>query len=306
MVARNDLPDRTSVSAGRDGDALARGRRAGRQRQAVHPVLLGVDARRERPIRLEREPGDGRRPWPARPIVHEQRDPVVRQGPDAPGDREPRPCHRPRRRLEPGADDPEVVRAQAQRQLGAGACVGAIAGIPVERGVRDPLRGPVDRQVDRAHLAADPERARQPARREDTRRPIVVRVESLRPVVAVADGDEVRLAPAAPGGLLGRRPAPGRRREEPDGDAPRVPQHHVRGVGDGGVRSRPPRAPSGRRPGCAYRRRRRRATSGGASRRRRSERRRPARGGPRAATRTASRSARRRAGSTRAARRRRA
>ena len=258
------------------------------------------------PVRLEREPGDRRRPWLARPIVHEQRDPVVRQGPHAPGDREPRPCHRPRRRLEPGAHDPEVVRAEAQRQLGAGACVGAIAGIPVERGVRDPLRGPVDRQVDRAHLAADPERARQPARREDTRRPIVVRVQALRPVVAVADGDEVRLAAAAPGGLLGRRPAPGRRREEPDGDAPRDTTAPCARCRRRPRSSRPPRAPSGRRPGCACRRTRRRATSGGASRRRRSERRRPARGGPRAATRTASRSARRRAGSTRAARRRRA
>ena len=217
-----------------------------------------------------------------------------------------RACDRPRRPLEPDADDPEVVRAEAERRLGARAAVAVVGRPRVERGVRDALRRPVDRQVDRPHLALDPERAGQPARREDPRPPGVVRVQALRPVVAVADGDEVRLAAAPPRRLLGRRPAARRRREEPDGDAPRVPQHLVRGVGDGRGRSRPPRARSGRRPGCACPRTRRRATSGGASRRRRTERRRPARAAPRAATTTASRSGRRRAGSTRAARRRRA
>ena len=230
---------------------------------------------------------------------------MVRQGPHTARERERRAGDRPCRARKRDADDPEIVRAQAECQTRRRGRCSRGRRSSVEGGVRDPLRGPVDGQVDRPHLAADsPSARRQPARREHPRPPVVVGVQTPGRRRSGRGRGQGRARCRCPHAACSDDVQP------PDDDEKNptatVPEYHRTwcAVAATAAVERPPRARSGRRPGCACRRRRRRATSGGASRPRRSGRRRPGREAPGQPRGRASRSARRRAGSTRAARRR--
>ena len=264
IVARKWPPVTASVSAGCTATLTARRDGLPGRDEPVGAVGGRVQGEREVALRAELQVRDRDLPGRAGAVRRCERDAAGRPRPGPAGELERVAGNRGR------AARPACAGGRGSSSS-AGPCRPCTwspvsVDVPPDDGdaeVEDALRRPVDRHRRREPTTpGEPERPGQAGRGIGLRRPSVVRVGAAGGVVAVDDRHQIGLAGRrAPGGLLGGRPPARAGREERGRDG--VPVQTTRwAVAATAAVEAPPRARSGRTPGCGCRRRRRRGRTG--------------------------------------------